>query len=173
MRNCSLCSFFWVAADANTQTLFSSVVCEVCSISFSMKIDQSFSSPLAASCGQPGQQQGRLYSFYIREDFFLMRKEYNQYCQWATEQIPAIRFQHNVTLVNYDQEQDIYKVEAQDLSTNSSVTFYCIKSSQRTIQFLSHQLYYFWHSLYQAMHQVSTSVSEHEFFLYNCNKNKF
>lgn len=27
------------------------------------------------------KQQGKIYSFYIREDFFLMRKEYNLYCQ--------------------------------------------------------------------------------------------
>lgn len=26
------------------------------------------------------KQQGRIYSFYIRENFFLLRKEYNQYC---------------------------------------------------------------------------------------------
>ena len=71
------------------------------------------------------KQQGRLYSFYIREDFFLMRKEYNQYCQWATKQISTIRFQHNVTLVNYDREKDIYQVEAQDLANNSLVTFHC------------------------------------------------
>ncbi|MCD9463675.1 alcaligin biosynthesis protein [Photobacterium phosphoreum] len=71
------------------------------------------------------KQQGRLYSFYIREDFFLMRKEYNQYCQWATKQISTIRFQHNVTLVNYDREKDIYQVEAQNLANNSLVTFHC------------------------------------------------
>ena len=27
------------------------------------------------------KQQGKLYSFYIRENFFMMRKEFNQYCQ--------------------------------------------------------------------------------------------
>lgn len=71
------------------------------------------------------KQQGRIYSFYIREDFFLMRKEYNQYCQWVSKQIPSIRFQHNVTLVNYDQEKDIYQVEVQNLANHSSVTFHC------------------------------------------------
>ncbi len=30
--------------------------------------------------------QGRIYSFYIRESFFLLRREYNQYCQWAASQ---------------------------------------------------------------------------------------
>ena len=32
------------------------------------------------------KEQGRIYSFYIRQNFFLLRKEYNQYCQWAAEQ---------------------------------------------------------------------------------------
>ncbi len=71
------------------------------------------------------KQQGRLYSFYIRESFFLMRKEYNQYCQWATQRMPEIRFKHNVTLVSYDKSTDLYQVEAEDLTTNSTVTYQC------------------------------------------------
>ena len=27
------------------------------------------------------KQQGKLYQFYIRESFFLLREQYNQYCQ--------------------------------------------------------------------------------------------
>lgn len=73
------------------------------------------------------KKQGRLYSFYIREDFFLMRKEYNQYCQWATQQIPAIRFEHNVTLVTYDEQNDVYTVTAEDLKQQQTVTFQCRK----------------------------------------------
>ncbi len=40
--------------------------------------------------------QGKLYSFYIRENFFLLRKEYNQYCQWAAEQLDNVHFGHEV-----------------------------------------------------------------------------
>ncbi|MFT4249503.1 MAG: lysine N(6)-hydroxylase/L-ornithine N(5)-oxygenase family protein [Pseudomonas sp.] len=54
--------------------------------------------------------QGRLYAFYIREDFFLLRREYNQYCQWAAAQLPSLRFGHEVTRVEYDAAQDCYRV---------------------------------------------------------------
>ena len=42
------------------------------------------------------QQIGRLYAFYIKEDFFPMRREYNQYCQWVVEQLDSLRFGHFV-----------------------------------------------------------------------------
>ena len=50
------------------------------------------------------KQQGRLYSFYIRESFFLMRKEYNQYCRWATERLSNLRFNTKVERVEFDQD---------------------------------------------------------------------
>lgn len=56
------------------------------------------------------KQQGRLYSFYIREDFFLMRSEYNQYCQWAAEQLSSVRFDHRVLNVSFDQQKQCYKL---------------------------------------------------------------
>ena len=56
------------------------------------------------------KKQGRLYSFYIRESFFLMRSEYNQYCQWACEQVSNIRFNHHVSEIQFDQEKQLYRV---------------------------------------------------------------
>ncbi|MCO7224564.1 lysine N(6)-hydroxylase/L-ornithine N(5)-oxygenase family protein [Pleionea sp. CnH1-48] len=58
------------------------------------------------------KQQGRIYSFYIREDFFLMRKEYNQYCQWACEQLDNLRFNTQVNSISYDEDSALYRVEA-------------------------------------------------------------
>lgn len=55
--------------------------------------------------------QGKLYSFYIREDFFLLRREYNQYCQWAAEQLDNVRFNHTVEQVDYWREKDCYRVQ--------------------------------------------------------------
>ncbi len=54
--------------------------------------------------------QGKIYAFYIREDFFLLRREYNQYCQWAAAQLPSIRFGHEVLHVEYDAARDCYQV---------------------------------------------------------------
>jgi len=58
------------------------------------------------------KQQGKLYSFYIREDFFLMRKEYNQYCQWACSQLSNLRWNRHVEYVSYDEERELYRVRA-------------------------------------------------------------
>jgi len=56
------------------------------------------------------KQQGKLYSFYIRENFFMMRKEFNQYCQWACEQLTSLQFSTRVELVTWDAAQECYLV---------------------------------------------------------------
>lgn len=48
------------------------------------------------------KQTGRIYPFYIRENFLPHRREYNQYCQWAAEQLPSVRFGQAVTRVEHD-----------------------------------------------------------------------
>ena len=48
------------------------------------------------------KQTGRLYRFYIRENFYPLRAEYNQYCQWVAGQLPSVRFGTDVTNVSYD-----------------------------------------------------------------------
>ncbi len=60
------------------------------------------------------KHKGKLYSFYIREDFFLMRKEYNQYCQWACSQLSNLRWNTRVEYVNYDETLQCYRVRAVD-----------------------------------------------------------
>ena len=42
---------------------------------------------------------GRLYPFYIRESFYPLRAEYDQYCRWVAEQLPALRWGRRVTSV--------------------------------------------------------------------------
>lgn len=44
----------------------------------------------------------RLYKFYIREDFFILRKEYNAYCKWVIKQLKNCRFGQKVTAISYD-----------------------------------------------------------------------
>ncbi|GHB07772.1 lysine N(6)-hydroxylase/L-ornithine N(5)-oxygenase family protein [Modicisalibacter luteus] len=67
--------------------------------------------------------QGKLYSFYIREDFFLLRNEYNQYCQWAVSQLSSIRFQHDVQRIDYDTEQDCYVIRCTDTRRGEPVSY--------------------------------------------------
>ncbi|MCU1515560.1 MAG: alcaligin biosynthesis protein [Pseudarthrobacter sp.] len=48
------------------------------------------------------KQTGRLYRFYIRENFYPLRAEYNQYCQWVAGQLRSVRFSTAVLDVAYD-----------------------------------------------------------------------
>jgi len=48
------------------------------------------------------KQTGRLYRFYIREDFYPLRAEYSRYCQWVAGQLASIRFGATVLEAAYD-----------------------------------------------------------------------
>lgn len=54
------------------------------------------------------KQTGRLYRFYIRENFYPLRAEYNQYCQWVAGQLGSVRFGTDVTEVTYD--DGVYRI---------------------------------------------------------------
>lgn len=45
---------------------------------------------------------GRLYPFYIRESFYPLRREYNQYCQWVAGRLASVRFGRTVERVEHD-----------------------------------------------------------------------
>jgi lysine N6-hydroxylase len=63
------------------------------------------------------KQQGRIYSCYVRENFYLTRNEYNRYCQWAAAQLDSVRFQNEVTAIAHDAEHGLYFVSGRDLRT--------------------------------------------------------
>lgn len=56
------------------------------------------------------KEQGRIYSFYIRENFLLLRNEYNKYCQWVISKLSNVYFNTEVTNIDYDQQNKIYIV---------------------------------------------------------------
>ncbi len=45
---------------------------------------------------------GRLYSFYIRESFYPLRREYNDYCRWAADRLSSLRFGQHVERIEHD-----------------------------------------------------------------------
>ncbi|TQK44726.1 lysine N6-hydroxylase [Streptomyces sp. SLBN-118] len=57
------------------------------------------------------KESGRLYSFYIRENFYPLRTEYNDYCRWAAAKLGSIRFSTTVTRVEYDNELYVVHTE--------------------------------------------------------------
>ncbi|MFR9777517.1 lysine N(6)-hydroxylase/L-ornithine N(5)-oxygenase family protein [Micromonospora sp. MS34] len=54
----------------------------------------------------------RLYPFYIRENFFPLRVEYDAYCRWAAAKLDTVRLGHRVTAVEHDPADDRYVVHA-------------------------------------------------------------
>ncbi|MFE1845878.1 lysine N(6)-hydroxylase/L-ornithine N(5)-oxygenase family protein [Streptomyces sp. SID9913] len=63
------------------------------------------------------KEKGRLYSFYIRESFYPLRVEYDDYCRWAAAQLTSIRFGTTVTAVDYDEADGLYAVRTRDGDT--------------------------------------------------------
>ncbi|WP_330339809.1 lysine N(6)-hydroxylase/L-ornithine N(5)-oxygenase family protein [Streptomyces sp. NBC_00557] len=61
------------------------------------------------------KEKGRLYSFYIRENFYPLRVEYDDYCRWAAGKLGSVRFGTTVTEVTY--EAGLYAVRTQDGET--------------------------------------------------------
>lgn len=68
------------------------------------------------------KQTGRLYRFYIREDFYPLRAEYDAYCRWAAAQLPNIRFGHRVEHVEHDAASGDYLVRVRQPGTGAVET---------------------------------------------------
>lgn len=47
------------------------------------------------------KEQGRIYPFYIRENFYALRNEYSNYLAWASRLLPSVRFGHRVLSAEY------------------------------------------------------------------------
>lgn len=56
------------------------------------------------------KEAGRLYSFYIRENFFPLRQEYVDYCRWAAGKLDSTRYGREVDGVEFDPEEQLYVV---------------------------------------------------------------
>lgn len=69
------------------------------------------------------KETDRLYKFFIREDFFILRKEYNVYCQWVVRQLDNCQFGKQVRNVTFDTELKLYTIEVWDFSTRKPLTY--------------------------------------------------
>ncbi|WXL26053.1 SidA/IucD/PvdA family monooxygenase [Ectopseudomonas mendocina] len=56
------------------------------------------------------KQQGRLYRYFIRENWYLDRHEFNRYCQWVSAQLSNVRFAQEVQDITYDEQHQAYQV---------------------------------------------------------------
>ncbi|MEU3308957.1 SidA/IucD/PvdA family monooxygenase [Nocardiopsis sp. NPDC006832] len=70
------------------------------------------------------KETGRLYPFYIRERFYPLRAEYNDYCRWAAAKLgETVRFGQRVDGVEYDGEQGVYLLHSTDTASGESGLF--------------------------------------------------
>ncbi|MFJ3665346.1 lysine N(6)-hydroxylase/L-ornithine N(5)-oxygenase family protein [Streptomyces sp. NPDC090106] len=60
------------------------------------------------------KEKGRLYSFYIRENFYPLRVEYDDYCRWAANRLSNVRFGTTVTEIEYADELYVVRTAAGD-----------------------------------------------------------
>lgn len=61
------------------------------------------------------KESGRLYSFYIRENFYPLRVEYDDYCRWAASKLSSIRFGTTVAEVTHEDDVYVVRTKAGDL----------------------------------------------------------
>ncbi len=59
------------------------------------------------------KEKGRLYPFYIRENFYPLRVEYDDYCRWAAGKLTNVRFSTTVSEVTYEDEDEVYVVHTE------------------------------------------------------------
>lgn len=60
------------------------------------------------------KEKGRLYSFYIRENFYPLRVEYDDYCRWAAGKLSSVRFGTTVTEVSYEDDVHVVRTSTGD-----------------------------------------------------------
>lgn len=67
----------------------------------------------------------RLYKFFIRENFFVLRKEYNLYCQWVIKQLKNCCFSSSVKEIQY--KDGLYELHVFHKEENQTKVYYCEK----------------------------------------------
>ncbi|MET8943463.1 SidA/IucD/PvdA family monooxygenase [Streptomyces sp. NPDC004542] len=60
----------------------------------------------------------RLFPFYFAERFHIQRAEYDAYCRWVSQNIPELRFSHQVDSVHWNPERDVFEVDYTQLDTD-------------------------------------------------------
>ncbi|WP_394434959.1 lysine N(6)-hydroxylase/L-ornithine N(5)-oxygenase family protein [Streptomyces sp. SGAir0957] len=64
------------------------------------------------------RSRGRLFPFYFAERFHIQRAEYDAYCRWVSENLPALRFSHQVDAVRWNPERAAFEVDHTQLDAD-------------------------------------------------------
>jgi lysine N6-hydroxylase len=69
------------------------------------------------------KHEGSLFKFFVRENYYLERQEYNRYCRWAASRLNNIRFNHHVEQIVYDAERCVYRVSGTEIKRKAPFSF--------------------------------------------------
>lgn len=69
------------------------------------------------------KQEGSLFNFFVRENYYLERQEYNRYCRWAASRLDNIHFNHDVEQVVYDGDLSVYRVTGTERKQKKPFSF--------------------------------------------------
>lgn len=60
----------------------------------------------------------RLFPFYFAERFHIQRAEYDAYCRWVSENLPALHFSHQVDAVRWNTDRAAFEVDYTQLDAD-------------------------------------------------------
>ncbi|WP_339128778.1 SidA/IucD/PvdA family monooxygenase [Streptomyces sp. f51] len=64
------------------------------------------------------KDRDRLFPFYFAERFHIQRAEYDAYCRWVADNLPGLRFAHQVDAVRWNPDHDLFEVDFTRLDPN-------------------------------------------------------
>ncbi|MEV5507477.1 lysine N(6)-hydroxylase/L-ornithine N(5)-oxygenase family protein [Streptomyces orinoci] len=53
----------------------------------------------------------RLYPFYFAERFHIQRAEYDAYCRWVSQHLPALHFGHHIDAIRWNPERVLFEID--------------------------------------------------------------
>lgn len=68
------------------------------------------------------KKKEKIYNFYIKEDFYLLREEYNLYCRWVISQMDNLHFGYAVLATEFLDGLSLYRVSVLNKKTNEIFT---------------------------------------------------
>lgn len=73
------------------------------------------------------KKNDRLYKFYIREDFYVLRKEYNAYLRWVCSRLDNLKWNSKVSEIQYLPDLELYLVSSTCTKTGEITSYFTRK----------------------------------------------
>ncbi|MEC4021038.1 lysine N(6)-hydroxylase/L-ornithine N(5)-oxygenase family protein [Streptomyces sp. H27-D2] len=64
------------------------------------------------------KSRDRLFPFYFAQRFHIQRAEYDAYCRWVSQELPGLRFGHQIDAVRWNPERALFEIDFTQLDTD-------------------------------------------------------